>query len=54
MSCIVAIDSLIRSDTSPEKFFEVYGTRTDAQLQFYNKPSRNFEINLTFEKALSL
>ena len=54
MSCVVAIDAMMLSDVSIEKLYEVHGTRIDAQLQFYNKPNRNFEIDLTFEKALSL
>jgi hypothetical protein len=43
-----------RTETSTQKFFKVQGTRIDDSLQFYDKPDRNFESELTFEKVLAL
>jgi hypothetical protein len=52
--CIVAIDALPRAEITPDKLFEVHGSRIDTNLQFYNKPNRTFNTDLTFESAFSL
>ncbi len=52
--CLVAIDALPRSEMSSAAFFKTHASRIDASLKFHNKPSRNFDIDLTFEKAFEL
>ena len=37
-----------------EKFFQVYRSRMDTSLKFHHTPSRIFETDLTFEKALDV
>ncbi|CAF1081492.1 unnamed protein product [Adineta ricciae] len=54
VSCIVAIDALPRPEPSSENLYEIYGARLDMSLEFHQKPSRNFETDLTFEKVLEL
>jgi hypothetical protein len=39
---------------SSAAFFKTHASRIDASLKFHNKPSRNFDIDLTFEKAFEL
>jgi hypothetical protein len=52
--CLVAIDAVPRPEASSDKIFKTYGHRIDSSLKFHHIPARNFEIDLTFEKALEV
>jgi hypothetical protein len=52
--CFVAIDALPGTEISPESFWKAHGTRIDASLQFHNRTSRSFNVELTFENAFGL
>ena len=51
MICFVAIDTLLREQTSAELFWKTLGARTDNNLKHLSRTSKPYTEELTFEKA---
>ena len=54
IACLIAIDAIPQINKPKENFFRIQGDRVDNSLQYHQKPPRNFEVDLTFEKAYEL
>ncbi|CAF1619901.1 unnamed protein product [Rotaria magnacalcarata] len=49
VECIVAMNTIPSSETSPEDIFKHYRSRIDASLQYHTKPIRTLHHDLSYE-----
>ena len=52
MICLVAIDALLREQTSADLFWKTLGSRTDNNLKHISRSLKAHKEELTFEKAV--